>query len=373
MNKRPRGTGSLYRQPGSQNWWCQYSMNGRPQRESTGTSKKREAESFLRKRLAEVSGGNFLGPQVERITVGELACDYFDSLRVNEAKDFYHAELRWKTHLEPVFANCRAGQVNTTLLNRYVRDRQENSAANGTINRELAALQRMYTLAAESDPRKVGHVPHFPRLPERNVRKGFLEQAQYSMLAEKCAAAGLWLRAMFEVAHTFAWRTEEIATLEVSQVDLSNRLIRLWRGETKNDDGRVVHMTSVVYEFLCKCVDGKKSEDYVFTKNGKRIGNFRKTWWRVCVQSGLGQMACRICDLPVVGNKCGCGSKNLKYVGLLFHDLRRTGVRNMVRSGIPERVAMSISGHKTRAVFDRYNIVSESDLAEAARKMELQT
>jgi integrase len=342
--RRPRGTGSLFKRKGSFYWWVQYHRNGKTYRESSQTTKESEAQRFLRKKLAEATSEFFITPQTARIKVSELAEDFERDQKIRERKSAADATTRWELHLKPFFGHLRAVQVGTDQLARYVVERQEKGAANATINRELACLKRMFNLGAQASPQKVLRVPKFPRLAERNVRTGFVEDRDYSKLADACSGIGLWMRALFETAYNYGWRVSELQNLKVRQVDLLSGTIRLNSGETKNDDGRLVVMTSRVLQLLTQCVTGKSPADRVFTRSGKPVKDFRGAWAKVCKQAGL--------------------------PGLLFHDLRRTAVRNMVRSGIPEVVAMKISGHKTRAIFDRYNIVSESDLQEAARKLD---
>jgi hypothetical protein len=70
----------------------------------------------------------------------------------------------------------------------------------------------------------------------------------------------------------------------------------------------------------------------LFTReDGTIIGDFRKTWYRVCCNIGLGRMACRVGDRTVTADSCECGSSDLHYAGLLIHHLRRTGSRNLRR------------------------------------------
>jgi integrase len=142
----------------------------------------------------------------------------------------------------------KASQVTSVLLNKYVDKRQEAGAANGTINRELAALKRMFNLGHEATPPKIFYIPHFPTLAENNVRQGFLEDAQYQKLLESCLE--IWFQAIVEAGATYGWRIGELLKLRVNQINLANLTIRLHPGTTKNKEGREVKMTEMVHKLL---------------------------------------------------------------------------------------------------------------------------
>ncbi|MFN7650170.1 MAG: tyrosine-type recombinase/integrase [Acidobacteriota bacterium] len=136
--------------------------------------------------------------------------------------------------------------------------------------------------------------------------------------------------------------------------NLVHRLVRLEPGTTRNDEARVIPLVS---DLLTILQDQKRLRDsryphceWVFFREGEQILSFKAAWAAACVRADL----------------VDAGGEPTK----LFHDLRRTGVRNLVRAGVPEAVAMRISGHKTRAAFDHYNIDSESDLTDAAEKLD---
>lgn len=340
---RPRGTGSLYQQKDSAVWWIKYHRNGRPYRESTRTTDKRRAKRILAQRLAEISTGSFVGPAHERTTVAELAEGLFRDYRINGRKTADDVKTRWDLHLEPFFGSRRVVEVTSDLVARYVDLRQQEKARNATINREMAALKRMFRLGMYATPPKVLRLPKFPKLTEDNIRKGFLEDDQYKKLMEYCP--DVWFRAMVEMGRTYGWRISELINLRVKQIDLRTRTIRLEPGTTKNKDGREVTMTAAVHTLLAKCLAEKAADDPVFTRSdGTPVRDFRDTWAKATEAAGV--------------------------TGLLFHDLRRTAARNLRRAGIAEGVIMKIGGWRTRSVFERYAIVSQSDIADALRKLE---
>src|SRR5262249_3345546 len=158
-------------------------------------------------------------PKAKKVTVRELAADMVQDYRINCKRSLPAVEFRWNKHLDPVFGDMRAANVRTEHLRDYIERRLEKGASNGTINRELAALKRMFSLGMQS--KKVHVAPYFPRLKENNIRKGFVEDSQIQALEKACSNAGLWMRALLEVGATYGWRSGELKNLRVKHVNLA--------------------------------------------------------------------------------------------------------------------------------------------------------
>jgi integrase len=399
--RRPRGTGSIFTMTGSRNLWVGYTdATGKWIRESSGSEKKTEAQNFLRRRLEAVSVGNFLGPRVEKITVNELFDDLLKDYRRN-GQFVLWPQRCWNVHLQDYFggvklplendatySGMKASRIGSSQIEGYIEKRQSEGASQSTINRELALLRRAYSLGFDAEPQKVTRIPKFHKYivsEKGNERRGFIEQPQYRKLAE-ASAGQLWLRGLLALAYTYGFRKGELlgnretgqSPMRCKQVDLLNNTVTLYSGETKNDEGRTVALTEECRILLTELRRGKQSEDFLFTRdNGEPVRDFRGTWETLCCQLDLGRMVwvcgAKGCRGQIVEDKCEICSgqtRRQKYEGLIFHDQRRSAVRNSVRRGVPERVAMKISGHKTRSVFERYNITSEADIIDAARKIE---
>jgi integrase len=286
--------------------------------------------------------------------VSEMAEALVQDYRINRRKSLQGLIGRIDRHLGPALGALAHNEI-AEEIECYISERQEEGAPNATINRETSALRRMFRLAVNRRQIPASDVPYIPHLKETNVRTGFLRDQLYDALARETGKIGLWLRTLFELGVTYGMRKGELLGLRVRQINLEEQLITLNPGETKNGQGRNLRMSPKVFELVSEAIRGKAPEDYVFTREKNARGyRTRKGGHIVDMREAWGQAT----------KAAGCPN-------LLFHDLRRTGVRNLIRSGTNEKVAMSISGHKTRAVFDRYNIIDQSDLDAAMDKLEV--
>lgn len=339
MPKYKHGSGSIYRR--GKVWWLSYYTNGEHVCESARTKDRAEARSHLQQRLGQIVEGRFVGPRADRVPFKELADLVLTDYRVNGKKSIGVVQTRLNKHILPFFTDRRAHSITAADIQAFILHRREAGASNAEINRELSAIKRAFNLGIRQE--KIIKKPYIPKLAERNARSGFFEVWEFEQVLAKLPD---YLRPPITFAYYTGWRLRsEILPLTWDQVDLAAGTVRLHPNTTKNDDAREIQLPQVLLSILMDQYRTKlEGCPWVFHKSGERITYPYRDWRNAIKEAGLG--------------------------GKIPHDFRRTAVRNLVRVGVPERVAMAICGHKTRAVFDRYNIVSSGDLAEAARRID---
>lgn len=339
-------------------WWIQYFSRGRRIRESTNTENYSDAKEYLKRREGDASKGRVTKSMERRVLFSELAELVEKDYELNGYRSAVAVELHHRLHILPYFGKMKATQISEADIDDYILQRRNEGASNATINRELCCIKRAYSLGIQK--RIVSDRPHIRMLEEDNVRQGFFEREQYEAIRKHLPAR---LQPVVDFAYITGWRKSEILGLQWRQVDFEAGYVRLEPGTTKNREARQFPFTAELRQILeaqkekrdALAKDGKICPwvffHYGFRKNGtpspfngKPIGEFKHSW----------KTACRKAGLP----------------GRLIHDFRRTAVRNLVRAGIPERVAMKMTGHKTRSIFERYNIVSEGDLKDAAERLD---
>jgi len=271
----------------------QYYRYGKQYAESTHSDKVEVAKRTLKIREGEISEGKMPSISFERIRFDELIEDYLTDYRINKRKTVKRAE-RCSRFLLKEFQGMKATEISTAAIKKYIDRRLSEGVNNATVNRELAAVKRAFNLAVRCTPPKVAHVPYIPMLKENNVRKGFIEHEDYLALLGKLPE---YLKPVLTFAYFSGWRKSEITGLKWNQVNLRNGIVRLESGETKNNEGRTLYMEAELWDLLKHLHKNRRMDClFIFSCNGRQIGDFRKSWQTSCTSIGKSELLFH--DLP---------------------------------------------------------------------------
>lgn len=334
-------------------WWIAYWVDGVEIREPAGNAVMTEeaAGKRLRARRREAMASEFLSPREQSVRVDDILDDLLTHLRAKGTRSADKVE----SHLVAVrsaLGRRHAVDLTTAQLERYQTDRLEEGKARATVNRELEALRQAYRLAANRTPRKLSptRVPMVPMLRVENARQGFTSRADFDAIL--AAFPDRDVADFVEWSYWTAMRPNETRGLTWEGLDRESWTLRLHARNAKIGRGRVLALAGPTLAIIERRLLARRLDcPLIFHRTsrgqaGQPVKDYAKAWRNACRAAGLA---------------AGRSTPG----GLIPYDLRRTGIRNMVRAGVDSTVAKRISGHTTDSTFARYNITSEEDIREA--------
>ena len=343
---RRRTGGSIYLRGGV--YWIKYYVDGRPIRESSGSTRPVDAQAKLDERRGQRAAGEPISPKAARLRVDEL----LDNLERRYRIDGQAIPTANVARLRAAFGRQRAVRVTGADWNVYVDHHQcatedRRPLSNATLNRDLALLRRSYTLARKDFPGFKARI-EFELLAESAPRAGFFDAGQLEAVRRHLPP---YLQPLATFGFETGWRRAEVLGLTWARVSFTDGEVRLDPGSTKNGEGRSFPFTDTLRALLeaqRAATDALQRKTgriipLVFHHNGRPIRDYRKAWATACA-------------------KAGCP-------GRIFHDLRRSAVRRFEHAGIARSVAMKLTGHKTENVYRRYAIVSDRELRAGRRHL----
>jgi integrase len=333
-------------------WWLDYGVNGTRHRESSHLRSKRDALELLRQRIGKRTDGTLTG-RPDKVTLADLK-DGLKAHYTREANASWTRAVQAFAHLETFFGTtAKVLTITKARVNAYQDKRLAAGAARNSVRYEIAILSAAFGVAVDQD--LLAAKPVFKLTAQGDKRTGFFEEGDLAVLVAHLPPA---IGDLVRFLRMTGWRRGEAVGLLWSQVDWNDddypgrhdepvpgaeACVRIGEADTKGGDSRTFPIADAP-ELKTLLLDRWKVRDglHVFHRHGKPIGDFRKAWARACTAAGL--------------------------TGRLVHDLRRTAARDFRRAGVSEGEIMKLCGWKTRAMFDRYNIIDAADLTRAVRR-----
>jgi integrase len=332
----------VYKKEGSCKWWYSFTFHGRRYQKSSGVENRKEAEGIEAAFRTSLAKGEVGVTDRPRFTIEQLLDRLEQRWQLERKATKQNLSLLKKTKED--WGTKLADDLTASQLEQYAIRRQRQDYSNASTNRVLQCLRRAFNLAPREA--KLTWPKEFDLLPEDNRRTGFAAAEQMEKLLAALPNDGL--RDYVRFAWCTGMRKAEAASLKWSFIH-DNQLV-VSAEYCKSGKPHSIPISGPLVAIIerrraarvLKSNGGAQLCEFLFHRDGAPIQEFRKSW-RTAARSA------------------GCGN-------LLFHDLRRSAVRDMIRSGVPQSVAMKITGHRTIAVFNRYDITAADDMTAALEK-----